>query len=244
VHTVEQARRVAQLGVDAIIAQGSEAGGQGMALGVGAMALIPQVVDAVAPIPVLAAGGVADGGGLAATMVLGAQGANVGTRFLAPEEASADDAWKRAILETKSEDVVRFEVWAEIFPSTSDRAYETVPRVMRTSFIEEWQGSEEGGGAATVGDQVGNPAAQTARARALPQSDGGLDPRRVARRRDPARHGCRGGASPGASKRTARLYLTQTSENTLFGTGVNTLPRDPLPKISLGRGRPRTNNTD
>jgi hypothetical protein len=56
---------------------------------------------------------------------------------LASEEASADDAWKRAILETKSEDVVRFEVWAEIFPSISDRAYETVPRVMRTSFIEE-----------------------------------------------------------------------------------------------------------
>jgi enoyl-[acyl-carrier protein] reductase II len=80
---------------------------------------------------------------------------------LASEEASADDAWKRAILETKSEDVVRFEVWAEIFPSTSDRAYETVPRVMRTSFIEEWQGSEEGGRVATVRDQVGNPAAQT-----------------------------------------------------------------------------------
>ena len=83
VHTVSQARRAAELGVDVIIAQGSEAGGQGMALGAGAMALIPQVVDAVAPIPVLAAGGVADGRGLAAALVLGAQGANVGTRFLA-----------------------------------------------------------------------------------------------------------------------------------------------------------------
>jgi enoyl-[acyl-carrier protein] reductase II len=139
VHTVEQARRVAELGVDVIIAQGSEAGGQGMALGVGAMALIPQVVDAVEPIPVLAAGGVADGRGLAAALVLGAQGANVGTRFLASQEASADDTWKLAILETESEDVVRFEVFKEILPSTSDRAYETVPRVMRTPFVEEWQ---------------------------------------------------------------------------------------------------------
>jgi enoyl-[acyl-carrier protein] reductase II len=63
VHTVAQARRVAELAVDVIIAQGSEAGGQGMSLGVVAMALIPQVVDAVAPIPVLAAGAVADGRG-------------------------------------------------------------------------------------------------------------------------------------------------------------------------------------
>jgi nitronate monooxygenase/enoyl-[acyl-carrier protein] reductase II len=143
VHTVEQARRVAGLGVDAIIAQGSEAGGQGMALGVGAMALIPQVVDAVDPVPVLAAGGVADGRGLAAALVLGAQGANIGTRFLASEEASADEVWKQAILHTESEEVVRFEVFNEILPSRSDRAYETVPRVMRTAFVEEWQGRPE-----------------------------------------------------------------------------------------------------
>ncbi len=103
------------------------------------MALIPQVVGSVDPMPVLAAGGVADGRGLAAALVLGAQGANVGTRFLASEEASADDTWKLAILQTESEDVVRFEVFKEILPSTSDRAYETVPRVMRTPFVEEWQ---------------------------------------------------------------------------------------------------------
>lgn len=139
VHTVGQARRVAELGVDVIIAQGSEAGGQGMAFGVGAMALIPQVADAVDPIPVLAAGGVADGRGLAAALVLGAQGANIGTRFLASQEASADGSWKQAILETQSEDVIRFEAWKEIFPPAGGGAYETVPRVMRTSFVEEWQ---------------------------------------------------------------------------------------------------------
>ena len=126
--------------MDAIIAQGSEAGGQGMALGVGAMALIPQAVDAADPIPVLAAGGVADGRGLAAALVLGAQGANVGTRFLASEEASADEAWKKAILESESEDAVRFEAWEGIFPPAGGGAYATVPRVLPTPFVREWSG--------------------------------------------------------------------------------------------------------
>ncbi|MDP9353017.1 MAG: nitronate monooxygenase [Chloroflexota bacterium] len=138
VHTVRQARRAAELGVDGIIAQGSEAGGQGMIEGVGALALVPQVVDAVTPIPVLAASGVADGRTLAAALVLGAQGANVGTRFLASEEASADAAWKEAVLGAESEDAVRFGVWGEIFPPAGERAYETAPRVMRTPFVEEW----------------------------------------------------------------------------------------------------------
>jgi nitronate monooxygenase/enoyl-[acyl-carrier protein] reductase II len=140
IHTVSQARKAAELGVDVIIAQGSEAGGQGMALGVGAMALLPQVADAVDPIPVLAAGGVADGRGLAAALVLGAQGANVGTRFLASEEASAEEGWKRTILQTESEDVVRFEAWEGIFPPAGGDAYATVPRVLRTPFVEEWSG--------------------------------------------------------------------------------------------------------
>jgi enoyl-[acyl-carrier protein] reductase II len=143
IHTVGQARKAAEQSVDVVIAQGSEAGGQGMALGVGAMALIPQVVDAVDPVPVLAAGGVADGRGLAAALVLGAQGANVGTRFLASEEASADEGWKRTILETESEDVVRFEAWESIFPPAGGGAYATVPRVLRTPFVEEWSGRTE-----------------------------------------------------------------------------------------------------
>ena len=63
----------------------------------------------------------------------------MGTRFLASEEASADESWKQAILATESEDVVRFEAWKDIFPPAGENAYETVPRVMRTSFVEEWQ---------------------------------------------------------------------------------------------------------
>ena len=140
IHTVGQAREAAELGVDAIIAQGSEASGQGMALGVGAMALLPHVADAVDPIPVLAAGGVADGRGLAAALVLGAQGANVGTRFLASEEASAEEGWKRTILQTESEDVVRFDAWEGIFPPAGGGAYATVPRVLPTPFVKAWLG--------------------------------------------------------------------------------------------------------
>jgi enoyl-[acyl-carrier protein] reductase II len=140
VHTVAQARRVAGLGVDVIIAQGSEAGGQGPLLGVSTMALIPQVVDAVGSIPVLAAGGIADGRGLAAAFTLGAQGANIGTRFLASEEASAHPEWKRAILESSSEQAARFAEWSAFFPSPGEGAYEVVPRVLGTPFVEEWQG--------------------------------------------------------------------------------------------------------
>jgi enoyl-[acyl-carrier protein] reductase II len=138
VHTVLQAREAAKHGVDVVIAQGSEAGGQGMAAGVGAMALVPQVADAIDPVPVLVAGGVADGRGLAAGLVLGAAGANVGTRFLASEEAGADAAWKRLILDAESEDAVRFEAWGAIMPSGGS-GYDVVPRVIRTDFVAEWE---------------------------------------------------------------------------------------------------------
>ncbi|HEX2281391.1 MAG TPA: nitronate monooxygenase [Thermomicrobiales bacterium] len=143
VHTVRQARQAVERGVDVIIAQGGEAGGQGLAQGPSTMVLVPQVVDAVAPIPVLAAGGVADGRGLAAALVLGAQGANIGTRFLASEESYAPEEWKRSILSTESEDTIRFEVWQEIMPAASATAYATVPRVLHTPFVDAWSDRAE-----------------------------------------------------------------------------------------------------
>jgi enoyl-[acyl-carrier protein] reductase II len=147
VHTVAQALEAAELGVDAVIAQGSEAGGQGMAGGAGAMTLVPQVADAVTPIPVLAAGGVADGRGLAAALVLGAAGANVGTRFLASEEASTHHEWKRRIVGSGSEDTVRFEAWSSIMPPRPPGAYEVVPRVLRSGFVDEWEARPADAGA-------------------------------------------------------------------------------------------------
>jgi enoyl-[acyl-carrier protein] reductase II len=139
VHTVAQARAALARGVDAIIAQGGEAGGQGMVHGPSTMVLVPQVVDVSGPIPVLAAGGIADGRGLAAALVLGAQGANIGTRFLASTEASAPSAWKEAILAGESEDAVRFTTWQAIMPAARVGAYDVVPRVLSTPFVEAWQ---------------------------------------------------------------------------------------------------------
>ncbi len=136
VHTVTQARAAADLGVDAIIAQGSEAGGQGMVTAPGTLTLVPQVVDAVDPIPVLAAGGVADGRGLAAVLAAGAAGANVGTRFLASDEAAAHDGWKEAIVGAESEAAVRLEAWAALFPTEGEAAYRVVPRVLGTEWVD------------------------------------------------------------------------------------------------------------
>ena len=142
VHTVRQAFQAAERGVDVIIAQGSEAGGFGGT--VAALALVPQVVDAVSPIPVVAAGGIGDGRGLAAALVLGAQGINIGTRFLVSEEASCGDGWKQAILAAQSEDAIKVDVFNDISPMPGTGGYGTVPRSILTPFIEKWQGDRDG----------------------------------------------------------------------------------------------------
>jgi enoyl-[acyl-carrier protein] reductase II len=104
------------------------------------MALVPQVVDAVDPIPVVAAGGIADGRGLAAALVLGAQGINIGTRFLASTEASTvADAWRQAILQAQSQDAVKVEFANEVLPPLSPGGFtDARPRVLRTPFVEQW----------------------------------------------------------------------------------------------------------
>jgi nitronate monooxygenase/enoyl-[acyl-carrier protein] reductase II len=137
VSTVVQARQAAERGVDVIIAQGGESGG--FAGTVAALALIPQVVDAVRPIPVVAAGGIADGRGLAAALVLGAEGINVGTRFLASEEAPISQVWKHMIVEAVAEDAIPVEVLNDISPMPGSYGYGTVVRSLRTPFIEMWQ---------------------------------------------------------------------------------------------------------
>jgi nitronate monooxygenase len=88
VGNVRNARRLAEVGVDVIVAQGYESGGHTGRIGT--LALIPQVVDAVRPLPVVAAGGVGDGRGLVAALILGACGAWVGTAFLLANEACID----------------------------------------------------------------------------------------------------------------------------------------------------------
>ena len=107
--TVREAVALAASGVDAVAAQGAEAGGhRGTFLGdfesarIGTMALVPQIVDAVG-VPVIAAGGIMDGRGVAAALCLGAQAAQLGTAFLTTHESGANDAYKSAILQAQGE---------------------------------------------------------------------------------------------------------------------------------------------
>ena len=141
VTTVAQASQAAGRGADVIIAQGGEAGGY--AGTISTMALVPQVVDAVSPIPVVAAGGIYDGRGMAAAFMLGAVGVNIGTRFLASQEAPIDDDWKQAIVESDSEDAVKADVLNDIVPLPGTGGYGTVLRSLRTPFLEEWSGKRD-----------------------------------------------------------------------------------------------------
>ena len=98
----KNARRMAESGVDLIVAQGFEGGGHTGRIGT--MALLPQAIDAAAPVPVLAAGGIGDGRGLAAALAIGCIGVWVGTRFLATKEGGALDTNKQRIIDSTDED--------------------------------------------------------------------------------------------------------------------------------------------
>lgn len=103
VPSVGLAKRMEAIGVDAVIAEGTEAGGHIGELTT--MCLVPQVADAVG-IPVVAAGGIADGRGIAAAFMLGASGVQVGTRFLVAEECNVHENYKKKILEAKDIDTM------------------------------------------------------------------------------------------------------------------------------------------
>jgi 2-nitropropane dioxygenase. len=103
VPSVALAKRMEKEGVDAVIAEGTESGGHIGELTT--MVLVPQVVDAV-KIPVIAAGGIADGRGLVASLVLGACGVQMGTRFVASVECTVNENYKRAIVKAKDRDTI------------------------------------------------------------------------------------------------------------------------------------------
>ena len=127
----DEAKRAADLGADAICAQGLEAGGHVWST-VGTMVLLPAVVDAVTPLPVIAAGGIADGRGLAAVLALGGAGAWIGTRFLATPEGDAHEDWKRRIVAARETDTV----YTELF----DIGWPQAPhRVLRNSTFDRWE---------------------------------------------------------------------------------------------------------
>ena len=134
---VDGAKRAAAAGADIIVAQGTEGGGH-----VGLIATLPltrMVVRAVAPVPVVAAGGIADGEGIAAALMLGAQGVLLGTRLLATEESPLPAGYKQAIVASDGHDTVISEIpdvaQGRIWPG----AY---ARVRVNAFIKEWSGRE------------------------------------------------------------------------------------------------------
>ncbi len=137
VGSVADAHRAAQAGVDAIVAQGVEAGGH-VAGEVTTMALVPRVVDAVAPLPVIAAGGITDARGLVAALSLGAQAVMIGTRLIATPEAYAHPAYKQKILAATEDQTVRTTLFGHGWPDAPHRT-------LRTPFVERWLPEETRG---------------------------------------------------------------------------------------------------
>jgi NAD(P)H-dependent flavin oxidoreductase YrpB (nitropropane dioxygenase family) len=137
VGSVAAAERARDAGVDFIVAQGVEAGGH-IAGTVSTFVLTPSVVDAVSPVPVVSAGGIADGRGLAAALALGAQGVLIGTRLIASPECNAHDLYKQKILAAREEDTVRTTLFGNGWPNAWHRT-------LRTAFVERWLPHEKRG---------------------------------------------------------------------------------------------------
>lgn len=159
-----EARRAAEVGADLIVAQGTEGGGHGGFRGT--LPLVPSVIDAVPGVPVLAAGGIADGRGLAAALALGAAGALVGTRFHASYEALAPAAVGAALVGADGSDTERgytFDIaagngWDEHYPG----------RALRNAFGDQWRGRDE--------ELRANDAAKRAYREAVARGDQDVDP--------------------------------------------------------------------
>jgi nitronate monooxygenase len=157
VGNAEQARRAVASGVDVIVAQGWEAGGH-VGGSIATLPLVPAVVDAVAPVPVIAAGGIADARGVAAVLALGAQAAWVGTRFVLAEEAPVHQDYRRALIAAAETDA---QWYADLF----EAGWPDAPhRAIRNATAEAWEaagrpmpGNRPGEGEQIAWDASGEP---------------------------------------------------------------------------------------
>jgi nitronate monooxygenase len=132
VGSVEEARRAVGCGVDIVVAQGWEAGGHVWS-GVATLPLVPAVVDAVAPAPVIAAGGIGDARGVAAVLALGAQAALLGTRFLLADEMPIQEEYRRRLIAATETDAEWYPNLYEVgWPNASHRA-------IHNSTAEMWE---------------------------------------------------------------------------------------------------------
>ena len=127
---LEEARAAKAAGVDAVIAQGIEAGGHVKGR-ISVWELLPAVVDALAPLPVLASGGIGDGAGIARALRLGAQGVSLGTRFVASEEAWIHRVYKERVVASRAEDT--------LYTTLFDVGWPAPHRVIRNQAVKEWE---------------------------------------------------------------------------------------------------------
>jgi nitronate monooxygenase len=159
VGSAEEARRAVASGVDLVVAQGWEAGGHVRGQ-VATMALVPAVVNAVAPVPVLASGGIVDGRGLAAALTLGAAGVWMGTRFLLSEEASVHPLYRERVIAAAETDTIHGELFDGGWPNAPLRA-------LRNRTVERWEvagrpasGARPGEGEIVGANELGEPVAR------------------------------------------------------------------------------------
>src|SRR5208282_3139731 len=132
VASAEEARRAVDSGVDVVVAQGWEAGGHVWGQ-VATLPLVPAVVDAVAPVPVIAAGGIGDARGVAAVLALGAQAAWLGTRFLLADEMPIHEEYRRLLIAAAETDAEWYANLYEVgWPDSSHRA-------LHNSTAERWE---------------------------------------------------------------------------------------------------------
>jgi nitronate monooxygenase len=171
VTTVADARTVERAGVDVIVAQGAEAGGHRSTwvkprsvepVCVGTLSLVPQIVDAVR-VPVVAAGGIADGRGLVAALALGAAGVLLGTRFVATREASAAEFHKKALLEAEGEATTLTDsitgLWARYLRNTYTTEYDASGTPVFPALLQSRAAEDIFGLAAREGDPAWFPMA-------------------------------------------------------------------------------------
>jgi nitronate monooxygenase len=136
--TLAHALQAAEAGADVIVAQGSEGGGHGMSESL--MTLVPEIADACPSIPVVAAGGIVDGRGMAAAMMLGAEGVLMGTRFYASQESLGHPEAKRRIVAAKGGETARSRVFDISRGIAWPEGY--TGRVLRNAHLDRWLGRE------------------------------------------------------------------------------------------------------
>jgi nitronate monooxygenase len=167
-HTVgnaDEARRAVASGVDVIVAQGWEAGGHVWGT-VATLPLVPAVVDAVAPVPVIAAGGIGDARGVAAVLALGAQAAWVGTRFLLADEAPVHQTYRDRLIAATETD-------AEWYANLYDVGWPDAPhRALRNSTAQAWERAGRPGPGVRPGE--GDEVAREASGESLPRYSSAL----------------------------------------------------------------------